>query len=156
MSLRDVSPLTVPLAIVSCSSRLFLTVFYDSRFTKHEQVTHQLFRRYEIHSASVHAFLFLVPPVVIAGHASSQPFCALSFSAVFFNALLSYLLALLMSVIVYRLSPFHPLAQYPGPLWRRASMIGPAILAATGRRAKAFRDLHQKYGDVVRSGMLCR
>ncbi|RPD58907.1 high nitrogen upregulated cytochrome P450 monooxygenase 2 [Lentinus tigrinus ALCF2SS1-7] len=130
MSLRDVSPLTVPLAIVA----------------------HQLFRRYEIYSVSIHAFLFLVPPALVAVHVSSQSSCTLPLSAALVNALVSYIGALAASVVAYRLSPLHPLARYPGPVWRKVSMIGPAILAATGHRAQAFVEMHKKYGNIVRSG----
>ncbi|RDX50794.1 high nitrogen upregulated cytochrome P450 monooxygenase 2 [Lentinus brumalis] len=130
MSLREVFSLTIPLAIA----------------------VHQVFRRYEIYSVSFHACLFLVPPALVAAHVSSQSHSSSSISATFVNALVSYVAAIAASVIVYRLSPLHPLARYPGPVWRKVSMIGPAILATSGNRAWAFANMHRKYGDIVRSG----
>ncbi|TFK83982.1 high nitrogen upregulated cytochrome P450 monooxygenase 2 [Polyporus arcularius HHB13444] len=129
MSLREVSLLTIPFAILA----------------------HQVLRRYETYRIYVHACLLLGPPILAAARLTSfRPTPALP--PILFNSLVSYLAALVTSVIAYRLSPFHPLAQYPGPLWRRISMFGPAAMATTGNRHRAFASLHQKYGDVVRTG----
>ncbi|KAI0690887.1 high nitrogen upregulated cytochrome P450 monooxygenase 2, partial [Cerioporus squamosus] len=129
MSLREVSALTIPLAIGA----------------------HQVFRLRETYRIAVHLSLLFGPPALVAAHvARSQPHNALL--TTFVNALLSYLAALATCVVVYRLSPLHPLARYPGPLWRRVSMIGPAAVATKGNRHRMFADMHRKYGDVVRTG----
>lgn len=59
---------------------------------------------------------------------------------------------IILFVVLYRLSPFHPLACYPGPITRRISLLVPAFLAVTGNRCKELRRLHARYGDVVRIG----
>ncbi|ESK87701.1 cytochrome p450 [Moniliophthora roreri MCA 2997] len=48
---------------------------------------------------------------------------------------IGYLFTILSCIVVYRVSPWHPLAAYPGPL----------LLSGT-------RGLHEQYGDVVRIG----
>ncbi|TFK79033.1 high nitrogen upregulated cytochrome P450 monooxygenase 2 [Polyporus arcularius HHB13444] len=129
MSLREVSPLTLPLALIA----------------------HQVFRRHETYRVAVHLSLLLAPPALVAAYvARSQPYSA--FLTAFVNALLSYLAALVTSVVVYRLSSFHPLASYPGPVWRRVSMIGPAAATVSGNRHRTFADMHKQYGDIVRTG----
>ncbi|RDX51365.1 cytochrome P450 [Lentinus brumalis] len=67
------------------------------------------------------------------------------------SLLTSYLAALATSVVIYRLSPFRPLASYPGPVWRRVSMIGPAAATVSGNRDRMFADMHKQYGDIVRT-----
>ena len=79
---------------------------------------------------------------------------------------------LVLSVIFYRLSPFHPLARYPGPLRAKISKLwfvsiregvhrwprliihqSKARLGWQGKQHVHYRNLHKKYGDVVRVGM---
>ncbi|RPD57205.1 high nitrogen upregulated cytochrome P450 monooxygenase 2, partial [Lentinus tigrinus ALCF2SS1-7] len=128
-SLREVAPLTVPLALIG----------------------HQVFRRLESYRIAVHLSLLFGPPALVAIHvSSSQPYSVLL--TTFLCALLTYLATLVASVVVYRLSPLHPLAQFPGPLWRRVSMIGPAVVASKGNRHRTFVEMHEKYGDIVRTG----
>ena len=78
---------------------------------------------------------------------------------------------LALSVIFYRLSPFHPLARYPGPVLARVSKLWfvsvrrsapkysmlilclpKAYLGWRGRQHVHYMNLHKKYGDVVRVG----
>ncbi|TBU40615.1 cytochrome P450 [Dichomitus squalens] len=61
-------------------------------------------------------------------------------------------IVLILSTLIYRLSPVHPLCKFPGPLWRRISMIGPAYSATNGRIPQDVRSLHDQYGDIVRTG----
>ena len=120
------------------------------------QLAHQVIRRYETYRIRAHVCLLLGPPALVVAHiSSSQAQPAFALFTTFLSALASYLAALATSIILYRLSPFHPLAQYPGPVWRRVSMLGPAAVAATGNRHRVFADMHRKYGDVIRTGLFC-
>lgn len=65
---------------------------------------------------------------------------------------LAYLVGLTISVVLYRLSPFHPLARYPGPLICRVSRLWAWYIARSGYQHKYSHYLHQRYGPVVRSG----
>ncbi|CAL1708242.1 unnamed protein product [Somion occarium] len=64
----------------------------------------------------------------------------------------SYYFILLALVIGYRLSPFHPLAQYPGPLPGKISKLWDVWMTAKGSHHQYVRALHDKYGDIVRIG----
>ncbi|EIN09244.1 hypothetical protein PUNSTDRAFT_19716, partial [Punctularia strigosozonata HHB-11173 SS5] len=64
----------------------------------------------------------------------------------------SYASSALACVIAYRLSPFHPLASYPGPLLWRVSSLRLSQVSLGGRRHFILDDLHRKYGKFVRIG----
>ncbi|EJD50437.1 cytochrome P450 [Auricularia subglabra TFB-10046 SS5] len=66
--------------------------------------------------------------------------------------LLCYLAALSSSVVLYRLSPFHPLARYPGPVLARVSGFWAVLQAFDGKQHVVYRRLHERYGEVVRTG----
>jgi hypothetical protein len=60
--------------------------------------------------------------------------------------------ALTVSMIGYRLSPFHPLAQYPGPWYLRVNRFWPTWVAYRGKYHLYVKALHDKYGPTVRVG----
>ena len=107
---------------------------------------HQIFRKYETLSLPFHAFLLLVPPAVASIRLSSPSISELVFCYA------SYLGVLALSVVVYRISPFHPLHEYPGPFWCRTSMIWHMARTMHGKQMEYLRSLHDTYGDVVRVG----
>ncbi|KAF8644804.1 hypothetical protein AX16_008264 [Volvariella volvacea WC 439] len=63
-----------------------------------------------------------------------------------------YLSTLIASTVAYRLSPFHPLAKYPGPVICKVTKIWFAYVAWKGKQHLYVHDLHAKYGDIVRTG----
>ena len=67
-------------------------------------------------------------------------------------ASVTYITTLLLATALYRLSPFHPLARYPGPTIGKLSKFWLAHIAASGRQHSYFRALHEKYGNIVRVG----
>lgn len=60
--------------------------------------------------------------------------------------------SLLLSIIVYRVSPFHPLAQYPGPFLAKITKLYHAWQVYKGKQHIYLKDLHERYGEVVRTG----
>jgi len=56
------------------------------------------------------------------------------------------------SVAVYRLSPLHPLAKFPGPISYKVSSLRLAQVVLSGRRHTTIQDLHNRYGPFVRIG----
>ncbi|OLL24777.1 Isotrichodermin C-15 hydroxylase [Neolecta irregularis DAH-3] len=46
-----------------------------------------------------------------------------------------------------------PVSKFPGPFWAKVSPIWHLYHTVTGERHKRFRNLHQKYGDIVRVGI---
>jgi len=53
---------------------------------------------------------------------------------------------------MYRLSPFHPLARYPGPAIAKTSKLWVSYVCAKGDLHRYYKSLHDRYGDVVRVG----
>ena len=71
-------------------------------------------------------------------------------------AFTTYIGALIFFSLVYRLSPFHPLAEYPGPVIAKTSKWWGAYISARGDPHRYIKHLHDRYGDVVRTGQrLC-
>ncbi|KAJ6529989.1 cytochrome P450 [Mycena vulgaris] len=56
------------------------------------------------------------------------------------------------STLCYRLSPWHPLAQFPGPFLWRISSLRLVQISLRGKRYIVLDDLHRKYGPFVRIG----
>ncbi|EIN11080.1 cytochrome P450 [Punctularia strigosozonata HHB-11173 SS5] len=55
-------------------------------------------------------------------------------------------------LVLYRISPWHPLATFPGPLSYKITNLRYAEVVASGWRHKTIRSLHEQYGDIVRIG----
>lgn len=70
---------------------------------------------------------------------------------------LAYLASLTLSIILYRISPLHPLAEYPGPLLYKITKLTGMWVSWTGRQHLINKRLHDKYGPFVRVGssMIC-
>ena len=54
--------------------------------------------------------------------------------------------------LLYRMSPFHPLARFPGPVLYRLSEFTMAYTISRGKRHLVVRDLHAQYGSIIRIG----
>ena len=67
-------------------------------------------------------------------------------------AFVTFITALLGSISLYRLSPFHPLAKYPGPTRCKLTKIWMAWITFGGRGHIYYKTLHDKYGPIVRVG----
>jgi hypothetical protein len=69
--------------------------------------------------------------------------------------LLSYavfLSSLSVSIAAYRTSPFHPLAQYPGPTIDKVTKLWGLWKASQGYKHLYTKELHDRYGPYVRTG----
>ncbi|KAI0265912.1 high nitrogen upregulated cytochrome P450 monooxygenase 2 [Gloeopeniophorella convolvens] len=92
--------------------------------------------------------LILIPSILSYGFASSLVSSSQGVAATF--AL--YYTTILLSTATYRLSPWHPLAKYPGPFLARLSKFWLAAVAVRGKQHVNLKRLHERYGDVVRIG----
>jgi hypothetical protein len=63
-----------------------------------------------------------------------------------------YATTLLGTIVAYRLSPFHPLADYPGPILARISRFWAAATFLTQKQHVVSLELFKEYGPVVRTG----
>ncbi|KIK98681.1 hypothetical protein PAXRUDRAFT_31013 [Paxillus rubicundulus Ve08.2h10] len=110
---------------------------------------HVVFGRYEPVKPLSHMTLLVFVPGILTTTVSS------SFSSTVRALAFTYLLyytTILTSILAYRLSPFHPLAEYPGPIPCRISKFWMAWISLDGKQHKYYSKLHQKYGDIVRVG----
>ncbi|KAF8904735.1 high nitrogen upregulated cytochrome P450 monooxygenase 2 [Gymnopilus junonius] len=63
-----------------------------------------------------------------------------------------FVTVILSSITVYRLSPLHPLARHPGPVLCRISKLWMAYISFRGKQHEYFKELHLRYGPIVRVG----
>nr|GAT57938.1 cytochrome P450 [Mycena chlorophos] len=61
-----------------------------------------------------------------------------------------YATSALLTTAMYRLSPWHKLASYPGPLLWRISALPLVYASFRGKRYLVIDELHNRYGDFVR------
>ncbi|KAH9035154.1 high nitrogen upregulated cytochrome P450 monooxygenase 2 [Lactarius deliciosus] len=94
------------------------------------------------------ALLFVVPVLLSVPISYHVPWP----SAAVLLAFLAYGSAVTSFTLFYRLSPFHPLAKYPGPAIAKTSKVWAAYLCAKGDIHRLYKSLHDRYGDVVRVG----
>jgi hypothetical protein len=63
-----------------------------------------------------------------------------------------FLGSLSLSIAAYRLSPFHPLAQYPGPVIGKVTKLWGFWKTSQGYKYIYDKKLHDTYGPYVRTG----
>ncbi|KAI0687966.1 high nitrogen upregulated cytochrome P450 monooxygenase 2 [Cerioporus squamosus] len=112
-------------------------------------IAHHLFRRHETYSIAVHAALLLGPPTLVLASALPSQRSLLHAISVVYS---TYLATLATSIVLYRLSPFHPLARYPGPVGCKISKLYMGAVCIPGYQHIYIKALHERYGDVVRIG----
>ena len=68
----------------------------------------------------------------------------------------SYFVSLFASIAIYRVF-YHPLRNFPGPLWINLSILWKMAVIARGKRQHfdIINDLHHQYGEIVRTGKDC-
>ena len=103
----------------------------------------------------MHAALLLAPPTLLTLLTLTLSSSPASPTCTALTHTLTYLAALLASTAVYRLSPWHPLARYPGPLGCKLSKLWMGAVCVPGFQHKYIQALHERYGDVVRIGASC-
>lgn len=107
---------------------------------------HLVYNRYEPRSSIAHLSLLLIFPLLATLTLSLSNHLLRLYSYLVFLATVS------LSVVTYRVSPFHPLSRYPGPLIARISKLWMLHIVHSGRRHIYLKQLHDKYGPYVRIG----
>lgn len=133
-------------SFVSEDHHLCVASCFDSfHFT---QATYLLYHKWEPTHPVVHlALLLLAPTAIVVLISPSRNIPA------FFFTFLQYWASIVIFTVTYRISPFHPLARYPGPFLAQISKLWAAwITAKDGNLHRIIRELHAEYGDVVRVG----
>jgi len=107
-----------------------------------------VFKHYEPLRLTIVIPLLTIPPAI----ATTLLLPNFSYLTAALCSFILYYAVIVLSVIMYRLSPFHPLAQYPGPLHLKLSKASLAWINYQGHQHTYIQSLHQQYGDVVRVG----
>jgi hypothetical protein len=79
---------------------------------------------------------------------------AFSYQLALLSGFVLHYTLLLVYIAIYRLSPFHPLAQYPGPVLPKLSKWYTTYICYNGKLHLWYQSLHNQYGDIVRVGKL--
>ncbi|KAF8899918.1 cytochrome P450 [Gymnopilus junonius] len=110
---------------------------------------HLIFKKIEAHDPRISLPLILGVPLALSGlylpHVASFSKAALIAFPLFWTSTLT-------SIALYRLSPWHPLAKYPGPILCKLSKFYLAFMSTGGKQHLYYAQLHEKYGDAVRVG----
>ena len=113
------------------------------------KLTHIIFNRLEPRKLSAYTLLLVGIPlaltIVLHTLFSSIPVAII-------HVYSGFIAALLTSLTLYRVSPFHPLAKFPGPLINKITGIRMAMVARTRKRHVYLKSLHETYGPFVRIG----
>ncbi|EJD02378.1 high nitrogen upregulated cytochrome P450 monooxygenase 2 [Fomitiporia mediterranea MF3/22] len=114
-------------------------------------VVHKIYNKFEVNPAN------LLPTIILLVGIPTLPtyFLLPHFGSNFLAALVSYscfYVTLVSSIILYRISPFHPLAKFPGPLSLKISKFVTMYHSLGGKQHLYFKKLHDKFGHVVRVG----
>ena len=86
-----------------------------------------------------------VPSYLLAAHIEPMILSIAITYGLFYTVVIS-------SIVLYRVSPMHPLAKYPGPLLLKISKFIGMFYASDGKRYLYFKRLHDRYGSFVRVG----
>ncbi|ESK88155.1 cytochrome p450 [Moniliophthora roreri MCA 2997] len=110
--------------------------------------THQLFRTSEPtrHTFLPYLLLLALGPTGLCFSFNTLDTLSLAISYVTFYTFL------ITAVIAYRLSPYHPLAEIPGPTMFKVSKLWRAYICWKGQQHHMLKALHDEYGTVVRTG----
>ncbi|KAH9990628.1 high nitrogen upregulated cytochrome P450 monooxygenase 2 [Russula compacta] len=119
-------------------------LFFNSSFA-----TYLYFKRFEPYKPSTLFALLVLPSAFLT--AFLAPFCTSRLFA-FASSLVIHNVLILVYAAAYRLSPWHPLAKYPGPTLAKLSKWHSTAICAMGKQHLYYFALHERYGDYVRVG----
>ena len=113
---------------------------------------HAIYKRYEPDASLlfVHFLLLIVVPGLPA--ICFTYYYRGSIETAIVHAYIFFYLTLAASIVSYRLSPFHPLANYPGPRLAKITKLWAAFKVRKGKYHLCLRNLHETYGPYVRIG----
>ncbi|KAJ7139173.1 hypothetical protein C8R44DRAFT_693598 [Mycena epipterygia] len=108
---------------------------------------HAYFHRYEPRGANIPFIFLTLQPIallfLLGGTLSS---------ARLMGSYVVFLLSLVLSIIGYRISPFHSLAHFLGPTINKVSKLWGCWIAYRGYQYLHHKKLHDTYGPYVRTG----
>ncbi|EIN08535.1 cytochrome P450 [Punctularia strigosozonata HHB-11173 SS5] len=112
-------------------------------------IAHLIFKRTEPRSLlAIFSLLFALP--LTASLYTSSP--SLPSPFLVFKCTLTHVATLISLTVAYRLSPFHPLAAYPGPPLAKVTRFWTFNRALKQDQYRVFHALFAQYGPIVRIG----
>lgn len=112
------------------------------------QTVHFVFNRWEpLHLIPVSTLLLILP--VLFSTLLIPYYSTVSGIGI---GLLTFYATLASSIALYRISPFHPIARYPGPFLSKMTKLWHVWQTLNGKQHLYLRRMHERYGDVVRIG----
>ncbi|CAK5277510.1 unnamed protein product [Mycena citricolor] len=114
-------------------------------------LNHIFFRYFEPGNAHYPLLAILIQPALLLSflsHGTPTVPTALNVLGVY----ATFIGSLSLSIVLYRLSPWHPLASVPGPTLYKISKVWSIRDAVRGDPHRVVRRMHDKYGPVVRTG----
>lgn len=128
----------------------YVLLFLSTKLTHlAAQAIHLIYNRVEPRKLKIHFFLLIAVPILLVWYFHSL------FSS-WIKAILylypTFVVTLLLSLVLYRLSPLHPLAKFPGPVPNRISNFIMCKIAAGRKQHIYLKELHDQYGPYVRIG----
>ena len=132
--------------------KLLVIISFTDVLIRFLESVHAVYKQYE-----PDASLLLVHFLLLVAVPSLPAFCFLPHfnGGVKLSILAAFSLfyfTLATSIVLYRLSPWHPLAKYPGPFLAKISKFWGAFVMAAGKNHLVTKKLHEKYGPYVRIG----
>ncbi|KAI0093392.1 high nitrogen upregulated cytochrome P450 monooxygenase 1 [Irpex rosettiformis] len=114
-------------------------------------IAYVIFKKYEPENVLVFALLLVITPASLVPIVQQAPTTLLVATLTTFATYWSLILVL---TVLYRISPFHPLAKYPGPLLCKVSKLWMAHVTASSGKAHIYvQEIHRIYkSDIVRIG----
>ncbi|TCD71757.1 hypothetical protein EIP91_005523 [Steccherinum ochraceum] len=109
----------------------------------------RIYKRLEPCSIPATLLLLAAIPACLVAHVKDQ-YSSIVLAAISVYA--TFWISLLLFVVQYRISPFHPLAKFPGPFVCKITKIVVANKYRNGEARAFFPEVHDRYGDVVRIG----
>ncbi|KAK1224563.1 hypothetical protein PQX77_012542 [Marasmius sp. AFHP31] len=97
------------------------------------------------------ACLLLLEPVVQL-FALNRLFSANISKSSIILAYFTFFASMATSIVLYRISPFHPLAKVPGPMIFKITKFWRMYICWTGKQHIVLKELHNRYGPIIRSG----
>ena len=111
------------------------------------KTNHLFFNRYEPRSANGPLIFLAIEPLALLSFLGGQ-----ITPARLIWSYAAFLGSLALSVVTYRLSPFHPLANVKGPTMGKITKLWGCWIAGRGYQYLYHKKLHDKYGAYVRIG----
>ncbi|KAF7337934.1 hypothetical protein MVEN_02016700 [Mycena venus] len=111
-------------------------------------INHLLLHKFEPASANIPFLLLAFEPAALLAFVVGGPFSTARLGCSY----AVFLGSLGLSIVAYRLSPLHPLAQYPGPAIGKVTKLWGLWKASHGYKYLYHKELHDRYGPYVRTG----